>query len=328
MRKYCARCGTSLIKQEEEPAPEPIEELEESSVAETPSFTEDDRHVLPSQVASEQVEMEREVPAPHKTSEASSHFEVPDESDQEEIEASKPQSMDYDKGREVVKDILEKVRAAEARSRGEEAVVSSETETDLEAPPEEEVEEIDEPTTYEESVEEYDAEEPTVEEYEVEEPTVEEIEPPPPVEKPEVVRVVKEPPSVSIAAHPKLIDEKVRMLESDIKSYNIELEQLKSELNKLRKRLDEEVERYLVAAETKRSRAESLERELKLAKNEYKEADKEYKNADNRRKKELSNAEKRISEVEKRIRKAEESKEKRIVDLEKERLKREEAAGK
>ena len=326
MRKYCTRCGAPLIKTEEPEAPEPIEEPEEESVAETTGFSEA-RRVLPSEVASEQAKIGSERPL--------------DRPPPKEEVASESGDMEFDKGREVVRDILEKVKAAEARSRGGEAAMSSEPE--VEPPPEEHFEEEEEAEEIEEVEEEYEEEEEIEEEeeegeeeveevYEEEEEVEEEetpfsqIEPPPPKEMP-----ISEPapvarPSVSMAVAEPAKDEKIRSLEADIKTYNIELGQLKTEFDKLRNRLNEEVERYLVVAETKRTRAESLERELKLAKNEYSDANKEHKNAENRRKKEISNAEKRIRDVEKRIKKADDDKTKRIQDIEKERLKREQEA--
>jgi hypothetical protein len=329
MRKFCRACGASLIVLEEEPKPEPVEELEEiladEPEVETPSPPEDEplvrpsdlastpkdeRLVRPSEVASEQVEMESDARETYEEMEETPFSKVV-RTEPEEEEVSESSEMDLEKGREVVKDILEKVKAAEARSRDEEVTTISEI--DSEVPVEEPPAEIEEPIVYEE---------PAVE---AEEPADDELEPPPP-EEPEPEPVPEIPPSVSMAVDEPTKDEKIRVFESDIKAFNIEREQLQSELDSLRTRLDEEVERYLVVAETKRSRAESLERELKLAKNEYSDAKKEHKNAENRRKKELSNAEKRIQDVDKRIKKAEEGKKKRIRDLEKERLKREEEA--
>ena len=225
--------------------------------------------------------------------------------------------MSDEEGRAVVKDILEKVKAAEDRTRGEEGTEPSDT--DLEPPPVETLE-IEEPLVYEEPVGEIEVEEPIV----VEEP-----------EAPETGFIAVGEPSEVASTTPQaettdvpVKDEKIRVLETDIKAFNIEREQLKSEFDTLRTRLDEEVERYNTVAQVKRTRTESIERELSLAKKEHSEANKEFKNADNHRKKEISNAEKRIREVEKRIKKAEDSREKRLRDLEKERLKREEEARK
>ncbi|MHA1965493.1 MAG: hypothetical protein ACXACG_13705 [Candidatus Thorarchaeota archaeon] len=320
-RKYCTGCGASLLKKVEDLEPEPVEEPEEVPVVETPSFSEDEPLVRPSEVASEQVEMESVVPKTYEEIEEAPLSE--DVSIEPEVAADVPESapMEYDRGKEVVKDILEKVKAAEARTRGEE--VSTPSETEVEPPPEETFEEIDEPIAYEE---------PVVES-EIEEPPADEIEPAPQeemlLEEPTPFAPIPEaPPSVSMTVDEPARDEKVRGFESDIKTFNIEREQLQSELESLRTRLDEEVDRYLTIAGTKRSRAEGLERELSLAKKEYNDANKEYKNAENNRKRRLSSAKKLIRDAEKRIKKAEDSRDKRIRDLEKERRKREEEAKK
>jgi hypothetical protein len=317
MRKYCTGCGASLLKKVEDYESEPVEETDEEPIAGAPSYSEDDQHVLPSEVASEQVEMESEEPEPYEVIEETPIAEevsIEPEEEEEEEEVPETQPIDYDRGKEVVKDILEKVKAAEARSRGEEVVAPSETH--VEPPPEETFETIEEPLVYEEPV----AEEEEVSVDELELLPLEEM----PVEEP----VPATSPPVYMTADEPTRDEKVRILESDISAFLIEREQLQLELNKLRTRLDEEVERYHTVAEVKRTRAESIERDLSLAKKEHSDASKEYKNADDRRKKELSNAEKRIHDVEKRIKKARDSKEKRIQDIEKERRKREEEARK
>ncbi len=314
------------MKKEEDPIPEPVEEpAEEEPIAGAPIISEDDRHVLPSDVASKQVELEDDEPEAYEAPEETPLFgEVSIKPEEEEVEGPKSEPMSESEGREVVKDILEKVRAAEARTSGEEDTEPSDT--DLGPPPAEPLE-TDEPLVYEES--EVEVEEPSVEGPEPPEPEVITFEEPsevastsPSAENAEVSSQSVETTEVPVR------DEKIRELESDIKTFNIEREQLKSEFDKLHSRLDEEVERCLVVSETKRSLAESVERELNLAKKEYNEASKEYKNAENRRKKELSNTEKRIRDVEKRIKKAEESKDKRIRELEKEQQKREEEAEK
>ena len=323
MRKYCRRCGASLSKTEEETAPEPIEELEDEPIAPTPSVSDDEPLVRPSDVAtayeeeplvrpsavaSEQVEMETAEPEPIVMTDESPSFEEPVAEPIEE-ETTESSTMDYDRGKEVVADILEKVRAAEERQKAE--MEAEPIEPDIEPPPVEPIEE--EPLVYDEPELEPEPEEPVT----VEEPEMREE------------HIPVEAPSVTTPSGPSLDDEianddKVRSLESDINAYNLELQQLRSEFDTLRGHLDEEVERYQTVAEVKRIRVESIERDLDLAKKEHKDADKEYKNVDNRRKKELSGAEKRINDVEKRLKKAEESKEKRIQDIEKELRKREE----
>ncbi|MGY5859840.1 MAG: hypothetical protein RTU63_10760 [Candidatus Thorarchaeota archaeon] len=304
-----------MIKKEEDPIPEPIEEIVEEPIPETPSFSEDPPLRRPSDVASEQADRVDDTPA---TYEAVEEPPAPEEMrfESKEEEVSEPDTMDDERGREVVADILEKVRAAEARVQVEEDTAPSDTE--LEPPPAEPIE-VEEPLVYEEPA--IEAEEPVIEE--APEPEIITIEEPAevaPVSPPAESAVA---PSVETTEVPAR-DEKVRNLENEIDAHNIELGQLRSEFDALSTRLDDEVKRYHTVAEVKRTRTESIERDLSLAKKEYSAAEKEYKNAENHRKKEISNAEKRIREVEKRIKKAKNSRDKRLEDLEKERRKREE----
>ncbi len=328
MRKYCAGCGASLLKKEEDPIPEPVEQPqpEEEPIAGAPSVSEEDRLVLPSEVASKQVELKGDEPETYVALEETPLSEEVSIEPEEEVEGPKSEPMSDERGREVVKDILEKVRVAEARTRDEEHTEPSDT--DLEPAPAEPLE-IDEPLVHEEPEVEPEVEEPSAEGLEPPEPEVITFEEPSEVAStsPSAESAEVSSPSAETTDVPPR-DEKIRVLESDIKTFHIEREQLQSEMNKLRSRLDEEVERCLVVSETKRTLAESVERELNLAKKEYNEASKEYKTAENRRKKELSHAEKRISDADKRIKKAEEAKDKRIRELEKERRKREEEAEK
>jgi len=327
MRKYCAGCGASLLKTEEDPIPEPVEEpAVEEPIAGAPSISEDEQHVLPSEVASKQVELEGDEPETSVEIEETPLSEKVSIEPEEEVEGPESEPMSDEEGREVMNDILEKVKAAEVRARDED--ITEPSDTTLEPPPAEPLE-TDEPLVYAEPEVELEVKEPSVAGLESPEPEVIPFEEPsevastsPAAENAELSTQSVETTDVPVR------DEKIREVESDIKTFNIEREQLKSELAKLHSRLDEEVERCLVVSETKRTLAESVERELNLAKKEYNEASKEYKSSENRRKKELSNADKRIREVEKRIKKAEESKDKRIRELEKERRKREEEAEK
>ncbi len=291
LRKHCTRCGASLLKEAEDSKPKPSASIRKLGRAVPEAFDDSSKTQLvrPSEVSSDQLETE-------------------------EVVSPEPVQVDYEEGKEVVKQILERVKAAETHTKGEEA--ASEPETDVEVIEEESTEEMAGPMI---------PEEPAAE---AEIPYDEPVAPPP-----EEMRVQKPAPvaipsmaSTAVASH--IRDEKIRKIESDINVYNIEREQLQSELDKLRSRLDEEVERYRTIAETKRTRAEGIERTLSLAKKEYNDANKEYKNAENGRKKELSNAEKRIRDMDKRVKKAHDAKDKRIRDLEKERLKREEDAKK
>lgn len=358
-RKYCTRCGASLLKTTEEPKSKPsvsipevgrvvtgasmmkTEPTEEPSSTEVSSDSDEERIVRPSEVSIDRVRTaERHVEKTEyeKAQEAFADSEKvePDErmlrvselqgleveieeqslseSVSDETEAE-PEPIDHKEGQEVVKQILEKVKAAEARAKGD--IDTTVSETSLESTEEEIFEEADKPIVYEEPVGESEVDE-----------GYDDSLAPPPEEKPLEARVPVAPPSVSMAVDDSARDDKVRMIESDIKAYNIEKQQLQSEYKMLQARLDEEVERYRTAAETKRIRAEGIERELRLAKKEYDDSNKEYKNVENRRKKELLDAEKRINDVDKRVKKAEDTREKRIRELEKERLKREEEAKK
>ena len=358
-RKYCTRCGASLLKTAEEPKPKPsvsipevgrvvtgaslkkTEPVEEPSITEAPSGADEERIVKPSEVSVDRVRTaERHVEKTEfekaKETFADSEKLDPDErmlraselqgleveieessfsdavGDESEME---PSSIEHKEGQEVVKQILERVKAAEARAKDEEGTLVSEA--GMEAPMDE-LEEADRPLI---------SEEPLIEP-EVEESYDEEPAPPPPKVEPFKEHVPASLASVSTVVDEIARDEKIRSFESDIKAFGIEKQQLQSEYDKMLARLDEEVERYRTTAETKRIRAEGIERELKLAKKEFEDANKEYKNVDNRRKKELSDAEKRIHDVEKRMKKAQDAKEKRIQDIEKERRKREEEAAK
>ncbi|MFW9961183.1 MAG: hypothetical protein ACFFDV_09200 [Candidatus Thorarchaeota archaeon] len=358
-RKYCTRCGASLLKTAEEPKPKPSvsipevgrvvtgasmmkeEPPEEVPSVEEPSLSDEERIVRPSEVSVDRVrtaERHIEKTEYEKAQETFADSEKldPDErmlraSELQGLEAEVEESSipagvgdepeiesepsEHREGKEVVKQILERVRAAEALAKGEEDTTASEV--DMEAPTER-FAEADSSISYEE---------PMIE-AEVEESYEEEPAPPPPVAKPVEERMPVSSALVSTAVDEIARDEKIRSFESDIKAFTIEKKQLQSEYDKMLARLDEEVERYRTTAETKRIRAEGIERELKLAKKEFEDANKEYKNVENRRKKELSNAEKRIDDVDKRVKKAEDGKEKRIRDLEKERQKREEEAAK
>jgi hypothetical protein len=359
-RKYCTRCGASLLKSADAPASKPSipipevgrvvtgADIERANQSEhTTIASEEERGVRPSEVSPDRMrtadrhiekteyEKAQEAFQASETAEpeermlkASELREFEDEIDADSMaspppedvgtdihsEMTSPEAVEDDKeeGREVVKQILERVKAAEARAQADE--VSSPPESDeatrLEELPPKPAElsspEMMPPKTKIRSFDEV-------------------------VAPPEATTIESSPsisPISTTAVHDdeQARDEKLRLIELDINAFKIEYQQLSSELHKLQSRLDEEVERYRVVAETKRTRAEGIERELRLAKKEHDDANKEYKNAENRRKKEISDAQKRINDAEKRTKKAEDAKQKRIQDLEKERLKREEEA--
>jgi hypothetical protein len=313
------------LDEEPKAEPEPIEELEElltsepEAEPEPPSPAEDESLVRPSDLAAKREDAPLVLPSDVASEQAEEFVEAPEPSEVavEPVSESAPsEPMDVDKGREVVQDILEKVKAAEARAQ----------EDELEPPPA--PLEEDEPLVYEEPVAEPEVEEPIVEPEAPTEEVIKVEEPPEPAAPTATAESAEVTPEPVVTADLPAKDEKVRKFETDLSAYTIELQQLQSEMEALRARLDEETERYATAAAVKRTRVESVERDLRLARKEFSDASKEHKNAENRRKKELSNAEKRIRDVEKRIKKAEDSKRKRLEELEKERLKREEEARK
>jgi hypothetical protein len=228
-------------------------------------------------------------------------------------EPIKTAEVEYEEGKEIVKQILEKVREAETRTKKEASPSTLE-------PPEAvgETAEIEEAT-------------PSLPEH----GGIERISSPP--ERVPTFRPAVEPrgtvPSVAAAAvsttaDEYLRDEKVRKIELDIKALGTERRQLQNDVNNLRMRLDAEVERYRTTADTKKARAESIARDLALAKKEWDDADKEYRNAEGHRKKELATVEKRIEDVDKRSKKAEDAKRKRIEEIEKAKQKLEEESKK
>lgn len=113
-------------------------------------------------------------------------------------------------------------------------------------------------------------------------------------------------------------DSRIRDVESDIAHFNQQLRQFDSELEATRTRLDAEVERLRAAAESRKTRADNLEDDLRRAKNEWSEADRDYRKAKSRRDKEVDDAGKRIEDQKKRVKNAEAAREKRIREIEKE----------
>ena len=91
MRKHCTRCGASFLKTEEDLKPKP---------------------------SAPNTEFGRVV--------TGSTLEEP-----EEIQNQEPVPVDYEEGKEVVKQILERVKAAETRTKDEEAALQPETDIEV-----------------------------------------------------------------------------------------------------------------------------------------------------------------------------------------------------
>jgi hypothetical protein len=109
---------------------------------------------------------------------------------------------------------------------------------------------------------------------------------------------------------------------ADLKHLLIESKQVQSDLSSCRSRQDETVLQYRNAAEVKRVNFESLQEQSKHAKKEWSDAEKEYRRSEERRKNEVSSREKRLDKIEKQIKKAESSMTKRVKELDKEKEKR------
>ena len=359
-RKYCVRCGSSLIKSaesdESKTAEAPIEkEVAPPTATETQqvSKAEEVSHVRPSEVATDRVRMaERhaEKTELEKAQEAFARSEATDErmlraSEIRELQSevdreperpplttgpASPQAshiqpsepaptpatpekdstqVEYDEGKEVVKQILQRVKEAESRAKGSAEAEPPAASATIEKPP-------SAPAPSAPSVDLEPEASPKTEPVEVGHVSAE--------PKPAPVEPSTAEPVTSVKPTPDLtIDQKVRQIDTDIKTLTIEKEQLRNELATLQNRLDEDVEQLRIAAETKRTQAEAAEREYRLAKKDYEDAKKEFKKGEKRRKKEISDAEKRIKNTEKKMKKARNAREKRVREIEKERLKRE-----
>ena len=317
-RKFCVRCGASLLGAPDETKPKrsavAIPELgrvttaaslkrsgitEEPAETEAPLGAEKSEVVVPREVLPPEPEMAAEVP---EETEMTSFSDKTRPVEGVVEEPTKTAEVESEEGKEIVKQILEKVREAETRTKKEATPSTPEfPETTSETPQiEEAVPSLPEHRETERILsrpERVSASMPTVETR----GTV-----------PSVAAA-----AVSTTADEYLRDEKVRKIELDIKALGTERRQLQSDMDSLRMRLDTEVERYRTAADARKARAESIARDLALAKKEWDDADKEYKNAEDHRKKELSSAEKRIEDVDKRSKKAEDAKRKRIEEIEK-----------
>jgi hypothetical protein len=330
-RKFCVRCGASLLVVAEETKPKPsavvipeigrvttAASLKRSSVADAPAGTDESRGaekpevVAPREVRRPEPEMAAEIPEEAEITPSLDEIS-PEEAGVKE--PTKTAEVQYEEGKEIVKQILEKVREAEAQAKKEASPSAPE-------PPEAltEIAEIEEEAAF--SLPEHKEIETRVASRPERVPATM-----PETETRGAVPSVAAA-AVSTTADEYLRDEKVRKIELDIKAFSTEHRQLQSDMDKLRMRLDAEVERYRTTADAKKARAESIARDLTLAKKEWDEADKEYKNAEDHRKKELSTAERRIEDVDKRSKKAEDAKRKRIEEIEKAKQKLEEESKK
>ncbi|MFW9794380.1 MAG: hypothetical protein ACFFEE_08765 [Candidatus Thorarchaeota archaeon] len=118
-----------------------------------------------------------------------------------------------------------------------------------------------------------------------------------------------------------LEDASIKGTLADLKHLLLEKKQVEADLSSCRSRQDEAVLQYRNAVEVKRINYESLQDQTKHAKDEWNDAEKEYRRAEERRKNEISSREKRIGKIEKQINKSESTIEKRVKELDKEKEK-------
>jgi hypothetical protein len=139
---------------------------------------------------------------------------------------------------------------------------------------------------------------------------------PAPASIPQIESIISSLPDPAYRQDPQIIG-----IVNDLKNQYTELAQFISDLNTVRTRLESEVQDYWNIAEVKRIQFESLEEQLRLAKHEWNDTTKVYQQAEKRMKNEVSSREKRIKDIEKRIEKTESQIEKRVKDLDKEKEK-------
>jgi hypothetical protein len=154
---------------------------------------------------------------------------------------------------------------------------------------------------------------------------------PAPAPKPAATKTVESPPDVKgemwdyeskIPDKEFLDDFNIKGILSDLKHSLMELKQAEADLSSCSTRHDETVTQYRNAAEVKRMNYESLQEQAKHAKEEWNDAEKEYRLADDRRKKETSSRQKRVEKIQKQIKKSESMMNKRVKELNKEKEKR------
>ncbi|MFW9832375.1 MAG: hypothetical protein ACFFEK_00105 [Candidatus Thorarchaeota archaeon] len=137
-----------------------------------------------------------------------------------------------------------------------------------------------------------------------------------PASIPQIESIISSLPDPAYRQDPQIIG-----IVNDLKNLYTELAQFNSDLDTVRTRLESEVQDYWNIAEVKRIQFESLEEQLRLAKHEWNDVTKVYQQAEKRKKNEISSREKRIKDIEKRIEKTESQIEKRVKDLDKEKEK-------
>ncbi|MHA1928548.1 MAG: hypothetical protein ACTSV2_08215 [Candidatus Thorarchaeota archaeon] len=318
-RKYCIRCGASLLKTEEKEIPqEPISVEEYQSVntpqkvtiaseetppPEMPSISTEDRWVRPSEVSRDRVrtaeiqvgktELEKAQEAFAKADDVDIDDRMLRASELKELMADGPASL-------VTAPVAEPIVATPVA----EPIVATPVAEPIVATP------VAEPTVATPAPESPVALTETSTDFSSEPPDPEtsEVESEHSIPSPEV-------PHSVLDQHE---DRRIREVDSDIVNYKLQAQQLNAELDERRIQYSADVKWLRTVVEQKRMHLKKIEVNLDGAKRALNEAQKEFREAEKLKKQQISEMEKRITSQSKRITNAEKARDKRLKEIEKE----------
>ena len=318
-RKYCIRCGASLLKAEEKEIPQDtISEEEYQSVitpqkvtitseetvpSEKPRVTTEETRIWPSEVSRDRVRTASKQVGQTEFEKAQEAFAKADEGDMDErmLRASELKDLMADGPASLVTEPAPEPLATEPAP---EPLVTEPAPEPLVTEPAPEplvTEPAPEPlvTPTETSVD--FSSESTI-------PEISEVESEPPIPSPEI------PPPV-LDQHE---DKRIREVDSDIAHYQLQIQQLNSELDERRIQYAADVKWLRTVSEQKRIRLEKIEVDREGAKRDYNEAQKEFREAEKLKKRQVLEIEKQIANQGKRIKNAEKARDKRLKEIDKE----------
>ena len=318
-RKYCIRCGVSLLKAEGNEIPqESISEEEYQSVItaqkvsitsdetmppEKPSITTDERGIRPSEVSRDRVRTASKQVGKSELEKAQEAFAKAEDVDIDErmLKASELKELMADGPASLVTTPVPEPPVT--TSVPEPPVTTSVPEPPVTTP-------VPEPPVMtpspESSIE--STETPIDSSLEPAIPEISEVESEPPIHSPET-------PISVLDQHE---DKRIREVDSDIVHYKSQIQQLNSELEEMRTYYNADVKWLRTVVEQKRIRLKKIEVDLDGAKREFNRAQKEFREADKLKKHRISEIEKRIDNQGKRVKNAEKVRDKRLREIEKE----------
>jgi hypothetical protein len=346
-RKFCVRCGESLLKpiKKKPAAPEPAPTPEPAPQAAAPtngaSVTTEDQWVRPSEVSKDRVRT-----SPPK---AKSELEKAREA------FARAEEVGIEEGPEGIVE-TRMLRASEVRELMEGATQMAEQAAMQPPPPTDSLDPtapqpaapvVPSPQDIEEGI--LGSKSTLVDKPEPQPPAPEVVEPASPFAPPESAPVPTQEPqptapsptaptpepvatAPAVAPTPNVVPE-VEVIEmkikdpayledvsisgtlTDLRHLHAELQQVKSDLDVVQGQLDMEVLTARNSAQVKKLKYEGLQEQTRLAKDEWNTSEKEYRISEDRRKKEISTREKRMKDIMKRISKGESIIEKRIHAL-------------